>query len=168
METAIKNSCIRSVKQLLNDGFYPDADHIQLAIDMGNVDILKLLFQYNNELGCLDSAAQLGHIEMVKYVVDGDTRVDENGLEIVFVDIIDDAVVSGKIELVEYLHNLPRTKHSCSTDAIDLASKHGYFDIVRFLYENRSEGFTSNAIKWASENKHFDIVEYLLHDKSSQ
>ena len=42
-----------------------------------------------------------------------------------------------------------------------LAARHGHFDIVKFLHENRDEGYAKWAIDLAAEDGYLDVVEYL-------
>jgi hypothetical protein len=49
--------------------------------------------------------------------------------------------------------------------AMDLAAEHGHFNIVQFLYVNRTEGCTYNAINRAAWNGHLKIVQFLHANK---
>ncbi|OQR98761.1 ankyrin repeat [Thraustotheca clavata] len=55
---------------------------------------------------------------------------------------MNDAASRGYVNFVQFLQN--RTE-GCSTFAMNSAAG-GHFDIVKFLHENRSQGYTSEAI----------------------
>jgi hypothetical protein len=44
---------------------------------------------------------------------------------------------------------------------MDFAAKYGELEIVEFLHNNRTEGYTANAIESAYWRDHFEVVEFL-------
>ncbi len=44
---------------------------------------------------------------------------------------------------------------------MDVATLYGHFEVVKWLYENRSEGCSTLAIDWASIFGHLEIVKWL-------
>ena len=58
--------------------------------------------------------------------------------------------------------NMYNDRHEgCGENAMDIASEHGYLELVKFLHENRSEGCTWLAMFWASGNRHIEMVKFL-------
>ena len=44
---------------------------------------------------------------------------------------------------------------------MDYAVYNGHLDVIKWLYENRTEGCTYQAMNWAVESGHLDVVEWL-------
>ncbi|KAN0028928.1 hypothetical protein ACTFIV_010796 [Dictyostelium citrinum] len=63
------------------------------------------------------------------------------------------------VKVLEYIHNhFP--KQECTTEAIDLASRHDCYNSVKFLLDNRSEGYDM-AIQFCLTRGWFEIIELL-------
>ncbi|KAF0728021.1 hypothetical protein Ae201684P_009513 [Aphanomyces euteiches] len=102
--------------------------------------------------------------------------------------VVIEAVVSGRLTLLEYLHSvlnlhtvyerlldiaarfgqlgilkfLQSVEHAgCSKQAIDEAATHGHLEVVEWLFENREDGFTLQAWYGASKNGHIAILDCL-------
>jgi hypothetical protein len=73
------------------------------------------------------------------------------------------AAMTGKLELIEYLHNIDDPE--CRRYIMDLAAKHGHLSIVAFLHHNRTEGCSTDAIDHAAENGHYQVVKFLLENR---
>jgi hypothetical protein len=71
-------------------------------------------------------------------------------------DAMDMASRTGYLETVKWLHE-NRTE-GCTQDAMDGASHFGYIEIIKWLHENRTEGCTSWAMDRASLEGHFEII----------
>ena len=46
-------------------------------------------------------------------------------------------------------------------DALDLASRNGNLERLKFLHKNRDEGCSFDALIYAAENGHIDIIKWL-------
>ena len=66
------------------------------------------------------------------------------------------------LSLIKWLH---KYNVKCTTKAMDYASRFGHLEIVKFLHENRQEGYTENAMDFASENGHLEIVKFLHENR---
>jgi hypothetical protein len=75
------------------------------------------------------------------------------------------AVELGYYNIVKYLHE--NRSEWFTTYAMDIASSNGNLQIVKFLHEYRKEGCTKNAMDMASERGHMAVVKY-LHEKRSE
>ncbi|KAM9997932.1 hypothetical protein ACTFIY_007572 [Dictyostelium cf. discoideum] len=65
----------------------------------------------------------------------------------------------GNVKVLEYIHNhFP--KQECTTEAIDLASRHDCYNSVKFLLDNRNEGYDM-AIQFCLTRGWFEIIELL-------
>ncbi|KAF2076343.1 hypothetical protein CYY_002349 [Polysphondylium violaceum] len=73
------------------------------------------------------------------------------------------AIDSGHLDLVLYLST--KTNIDVTTDAMDLAIKHCWKEIVFYLAENRNEGCTGATLYYACERNDWELVQYLYRYK---
>ncbi|EGG16780.1 hypothetical protein DFA_07758 [Cavenderia fasciculata] len=160
VEIAAWNSHL-SVIQLLhsidNQGIPIFTTHVMdNAAKVGNLSIIQWLHQNRSE-GCsekgIDWASENGHFECVKYLVE---NTNQEGTE----DAMDMAASNGHYDIVCYLH---QQGYMCTTNAMDGAAKNGHLIVLKFLQENRNEGYSFNAHYLASKNGHLSCVMYLDH-----
>ncbi|OQR86222.1 hypothetical protein THRCLA_10563 [Thraustotheca clavata] len=74
---------------------------------------------------------------------------------------MDKAAEFGYFDIVKYLHE-NRTE-GCTTYAMDSAAKNGHLEIVKYLHENRTEGCTANVL-WTFPS--FEITKVLLKNRT--
>ena len=68
------------------------------------------------------------------------------------------AAMNGHIEVIKLLHNVPE----CASEAaIDEAAYMGYFDIIKWLHQNRNEGCSRKAMDNAAITGHLSIMIWL-------
>jgi len=110
-------------------------------------------------------ACERNHDECVKYLLNEPQKHNllNDGRDADFVDYI--CMCGGSVDIIKYLFE--DLKKSCTTDAIDWASKNGHLDVITYLFEVQHKDCTTNAIIFASENGHLDVVTYLfeIHHK---
>jgi hypothetical protein len=77
---------------------------------------------------------------------------------------MDYAGLNGYFELIKWLHE-NRTE-GCTAYAMDWAAKNGHLEMVKWLHENRTEGCTTNAMCWAAGNGHLEVVKWLHENRT--
>jgi hypothetical protein len=60
---------------------------------------------------------------------------------------------NGELKIMVYMY-----KNQYEGWVIDMATEHGYLEVVKFLHENRVEWCTVKAINYACQNGHFNVV----------
>ncbi|KAG1693008.1 hypothetical protein DVH05_024044 [Phytophthora capsici] len=118
------------------------------AAARGHLDMVKWLHANRTE-GCTDKAmtwaAQNGHLDVVKWLYE----IGED-CERYTMDYVTD------FNVMKWLHeNTP--DRLCSTTAIDNWAELGRLDLVMWLYENRTEGYSTHAIEMAARKGHLDV-----------
>ncbi|EFA81847.1 hypothetical protein PPL_05079 [Heterostelium album PN500] len=104
------------------------------------------------------------------------------------------ATISGNLPLLKWLHsnttykctdsmylasdynyfdilkwlNENRSGEGCSYNEMDVAATNGNLEIVRFLHQNRSEGCSYNAFDGAAENGHLHVVQWLYANRTNE
>ncbi|AGO85156.1 Ankyrin repeat domain containing protein [Pandoravirus salinus] len=74
------------------------------------------------------------------------------------------AARAGYFDIVRFLHE-NRTE-GCTVDAMDFAARGGRLDIVKWLHENRSEGCTTAAVDGAVMSSHYDVARWLCENRT--
>jgi hypothetical protein len=125
----------------------PDLDGkllFSVAARYGRLEVMQWLYtndQYNRlGLSALRSAAEHGHVEVVRWMLSMPPTHSKRGL-------LDSAADSNNVELVQWLHE--STDASCTTDAMDFAARNGNLAMLKWLLAHRSEGCTAKAIEYA-------------------
>eukprot|EP01132_Coremiostelium_polycephalum_P007726 gene7726-9502_t len=107
---------------------------------------------------CLNSMGQLTKkIKDFKLFKSIHKRISKQ-FEIYCDNYIDHAAESGCLEIVKYLHEKGM---SATFMAVDSACWGGYFDIVKFLLENRTEGGSKDGYEFAAGTGRLDLMKYL-------
>lgn len=71
------------------------------------------------------------------------------------------ALRSGRLDCIEYLNSsIP-----FSLGAIEIAAEHGYIDIIKWLYDNRSEYYSGEALSNAAGKGHLELVKWLFNNR---
>lgn len=135
--------------------------YFSLIAEANRLDLYKIIYSatnhFNKDSYPMEVAAKGEYWEMVKYLCD--KGADSSS-------IVMDLAASGKLEIVEWLHN--NRSENCSTDAMDNAATSGNLEIVEWLHYNRTEGCSSKAIEDAASNGHFKVVEFLHKNRSEE
>ncbi|EFA77125.1 hypothetical protein PPL_09880 [Heterostelium album PN500] len=164
LKSAIKSKNLEVVKYIHSN--YTDACRgiLGLAISGGCLDIVQFLFQNRSTEDFFDlrlsEATTKGHLSVIKYLIENKDNFDIELPD----DMLDYAAYSGKLELVQYLHE--NTTANCSTNAIDHAATNGYFEMLKYLHYNRSEGCTVAAMNKACIGGHLEIIKFLHYNRS--
>jgi hypothetical protein len=112
----------------------------------------------NTKNDALISASILGHLEVVKYLVEKGVDVNtQSSAALRF------ASQYGKLEVVKYLLENGADIHSRNDEALILASQNGHLDVVRYLVENGADvhAQTDAALSWAVEFGYLEVENYL-------
>ena len=70
----------------------------------------------------------------------------------------------GHLEVVKWLHE--NRNDGCSSHAMDHAASNGHIEVVKWLHENRTEGCTIWAMDLASKNGHIEVVKWLHENRT--
>ncbi|EGG22390.1 hypothetical protein DFA_04508 [Cavenderia fasciculata] len=161
---------------------------MDLASEFGHLDIVKFL-HFNRTEGCsihaMDNAARNGHYEVVKWLhvnrsegcttraLDYSASLEitqfllTNRTEGCTIEAFDNATSRGRLDIIEYLHQ--NTSKEC-TSTMSLAIINGHIDIIKFLYQIRTEGFsdslTIDRVKMNGKCDTIGIIIFLLSQSS--
>ncbi len=119
----------------------------------------KIDFKIQNDL--LVIAAENGHLEIVKYLVDNQVNIDEKGnLALNF------SSANGHLEVVKYLVLKGADIHADNAFSLRLASEKGHLEIVKYLVKQGANIYSQEdeILRNASENGDSEMMKYLLFD----
>ncbi|EGG18702.1 hypothetical protein DFA_04198 [Cavenderia fasciculata] len=124
---------------------------IDLAATNGHLNVLKWLDNnYKTKVGCteyaMDMASENGHFQIVQWLhnnrsVGCTTRAMDH---------------AKSLEIFEYLHRAGKT---CTSLAMDNACLKGDLDFVKYLYYNRTEGYSEAAIINACTSGNLELIK---------
>ena len=132
------------------------------------------------DVGTINRAAEQGNLEMVKYCVANECRIDEyacawaagNGhlecLKYLREEVkapwdwytATRAAKYGHLHILEYL--VERKFDQDSGFACCTAAKHGHLDCLKYLHETAKAPWDSWGVFWAHKNNHSECLQYLL------
>lgn len=127
-----------------------------LAIDTtaanNRLKIVKWLHKQGAQctVAAMDRAAGNNHLEMVKWL----HRNYTTGCTVL---ALDKASKGGYVKMVKFLLSIGKK----GDNAITLAAKKGYLDIVKLLVESKAANINPDAIPEATRNDHIETVKYL-------
>jgi hypothetical protein len=132
-------------KQKKEEPPYIGYRHFLKAITLGNLEVVKWVL---SRCPLLYRKSQLQGRNLPKF----------SGYILDFVS----AQSSANIELVKYLNEMG---FYATTDSINYAAGRGNLEVIQYLLENRSEGFTEVAITIAVTSGHPRVVRYLFQNQ---
>ena len=128
------------------------------AVEGGDINTIRWLNE-NNITGFSDRIANIviswGRLDVAEYLHFNLGNCFGN-------DDVDTAAMEGHLDILEFLLNV--CKLDCTFNAIDLASRGGYLEIVKLL-TLLQKPCTTNALDWAIEFGFYDVVEYLVENR---
>ncbi|EGG18497.1 hypothetical protein DFA_03991 [Cavenderia fasciculata] len=148
-------------------------DSIAQYCTLGNAQLetVKMLIEWCGDDKMLSKTINVlmvckaGHIDIVEFLM---TKYSLGVLHLA--KSIDYAASSGRLEMVQWLHNRfgsDSTSNSsgiCTTDAIDWAAKGGHIQVVKWLKSKRKEGMTEDAIISACEGScPLEFIQWMAH-----
>ncbi|KAJ3110463.1 hypothetical protein HDU96_006594 [Phlyctochytrium bullatum] len=132
----------------------------------GHADMLEFLYEHRRE-GCtkngLSSAAQRGHVRVVKLLIAKDCEVTRNTLEY--------AVLSNSVELLKFCRSVPQLDGSWDQELARYAAQYGRYESLRWLWEELGLGLARfdflPSIGWDyKSNQHVDVMLYAVQEKN--
>ncbi|KAG1692889.1 hypothetical protein DVH05_024177 [Phytophthora capsici] len=161
MDGAAGNGHLETVKWLhanRKEGCTTDA--MDRAAGSGHLHVVKWLHEHRSE-GCttdaMNDAVYPGHFETLKWL-------HENRTEGCTDVAMEEGVFSGRLNILKWPH---RHQLKCRRPFMDNAARGGHLRVLRWLFENMEEGFTSEAIRLAANYGHFETV-LILHNIAQQ
>lgn len=134
---------------------------LEFAAERGHLEVVKLIVENQTKKGmsqvAITAAARHGQYGVVKYLV------ESHATQLVAPCVIDCAAAGGYLDIVKYLHE-HLSGGCCSAETIANAAAIGHLEMVKFLSENRTEGCAPDALDRAARNGHLEVVKF-LHDK---
>ncbi|KUF89862.1 hypothetical protein AM587_10005822 [Phytophthora nicotianae] len=141
------------------------------AANNGHLHILELLHSVAVEMQkegkngaptctnwALESAAIMGHLEVVKWL-------QTHYTDLCFSSSTTSMVArNGNLKILQWLHR--RDDVEWSTDVMDSAAENGHLAVVKWLHVNRSEGCTTSAMNFAAANGHRKVVQWLHFNRT--
>ncbi|EGG18685.1 hypothetical protein DFA_04181 [Cavenderia fasciculata] len=169
------------------EGVLFSTDAMDLAAYNGHLNTVRYLHENRTEgatTNAMDSAARNGHLNILDWL-------HFNRSEGATTDAMDMAAENGHLNILEWLHTnqstigctsdamdraksleiiqfLHRAGKTCTTAAIDNACSNGDLDIVQFLFENRTEGYTQQAVINACKSGNFDLIKYIISNRNEK
>ena len=163
-------------------------DETYFCAEVARTNKLELLKWAREEKKCkwdqdtINTAAQQGNLEMVKYCVANECPIDEDACGL--------AAENGHLEILKYLREEVKAPWDFWTGTLaaqnghlhileylverefdeydefsrESAAKFGHLDCLKYLHETAKAPWTSRAVRWAHENKHPECVQYLLYN----
>ncbi|EFA80385.1 hypothetical protein PPL_07219 [Heterostelium album PN500] len=130
-----------------------DKDSIyELTAKKGKTDIFKWLMEsdlkIDNYQDVIQVACSNGNITFLNYLIDNYSNlIDFNEITINFNEIAKNlSSISDLFGIIKWVHQ-HFNKFIYATDLMDSALKIGCFDSIKWLHENRTEGFTHGGMK---------------------
>lgn len=77
----------------------------------------------------------------------------------IIVDTTKIAARNGHLEIIKFLHE--HNSKGYTKEAMSLAALNGHLEIVKFLHENRTEGSDTSGMNYAAFNGHLEVVKWL-------
>ncbi|CAL6401957.1 unnamed protein product [Bathycoccus prasinos] len=118
---------------------------------------LELLKWIREEKQCkwddltIKAAARQGNLEMVKYCVANECRIDRRACAL--------AALNGHLECLKYLHEEVEAPWDSWT--ADWAAERGHLHILEYLVERKYDQFDEDACTGAAMSGHLDCLKYL-------
>ncbi|GAM19137.1 hypothetical protein SAMD00019534_023120 [Acytostelium subglobosum LB1] len=192
MEQAVRGGHYDTMRYLFETAGFKDSklpkNIMDVAAANGHLDIVSFLDLNHKSIGAtpaaVDNAASNGHLVVVKYLTQNRTegwtaKAVENACAEGYLDIVHHlvrlrpdlggplcmvrAVENGHLEVVKLLMaNGYLTKCKYQYYLVDLAVKHGRFELTKFLFENTTGEISQSCINWAVQFNHADILDYLI------
>ena len=145
------------VEKIESDGYYVDMTKTKITIN-NQANIIQLIewFKHPDKLTKYD-AKLYGRTDIYDFIqfCKREEKVNpDNSAR----SAAEYAAYFGYLEIIEYFHS---HKEPFNNRVIDFAVKGNNYPIVKWLLENRQDGFTYKAMDWAIEEKNYFMVEIL-------
>jgi len=99
----------------------------------------------------IDTAAQNGNLEMLKYCLENQCPMDEG--------VCAHAAANGHLECLKYLHEEVKAPWNWVTASN--AAIYGHLHILKYLVERKYDKYTECTCRYAARNGHFDCLKFL-------
>lgn len=171
LDEAVKNGSYRMAELLIHHGAKPGDASLLNAAYQDDYDLVALLLangatlDAGENIGAVDMAARLGHLNSVKAFVDSGKASKESVSGAIMY-----AALREQIEIVKYLVSVGvdinhEARDGCS--ALHYLAQDGTVDMIKFMVENGAEVNKTcrgreTPLKWASYGKNTPVMEYLV------
>ncbi|EFA81821.1 hypothetical protein PPL_05053 [Heterostelium album PN500] len=160
--SAIVNNRVNVVEYLLTNhkSRFPNLTRFLVAASqsLDRFETFKWIFigQSKSNYQVMRNACLTGNLNILSMIDTQPSMYPEYPMDI--------ASGAGHLNLVEDLHN-QYTQRCCSTQAIDNAAAGNHKRVVKWLYENRTEGGSPRSLSLAAKNGHFAMVKWLIENR---
>lgn len=147
---------------------YMDQHVLNAAASSGQLRIVRYLLENFDTLDTsrlMNLAAESGSLSLVKYLYECYTRKVNSRVEHFAPEVLNNAVRSGNVEVVEFLHENCASLQ-CLTSAMDAAAARNHLEVVKFLHFNRTEGCAIEALRMVVSNNRPEVVKFLCENRS--
>ena len=101
--------------------------------------------------GAINTAANQGNLEIVKYCVANECPIDTGACE--------EAASEGHLEMLKYLHE--EVKAPWDSWTAEWAARNGHLHILEYLVERKYDKFKALSCECAAKKGHLDCLKYL-------
>jgi ankyrin repeat protein len=141
-----------------------DNNSLIVASKIGHLEMVKFLVNRGAWVGCVQNSAvilasEYGYLSIVKFLVYKGADIKAQDNAAVIW-----ACKYGHLEVVKYLVSLGADITAKNNLAIIWATGNGHLDVVKYLVENgvNVTVYKNHVLKSATEKDHLDIVKYIL------
>lgn len=118
----------------------------------------------------MDSAAQIGNLEVLKWLLEKKKELYEDPVELCTTDAMDLAASNGHLDVMKWLQDHRKEIKPygpiCTSYAAEHAARRGHLDVVKWCHSKRKK-FTPTAMNFAAMAGHLTVVEF-LHKKRKE
>lgn len=144
LNIAIRNKNLELVKWLDKKCKYYSYKETWLAGKVGNLSILKWLYQYRTK----EIIEKRGNIRIIEYYIEDDRAI-------IF------ASESGHFQIVKYICEKEIISDELIIEAINRAARKGHIEIIVYLYNQYPNNYDSSVYIYAAKGGYLNIIKYI-------
>lgn len=151
------------LKYAINESFAHDLDMYLIAIESGNLEIIKYIHEtkmYRLYDWYYDNAARFGHLNVLQYFIEQKCPISK--------EITIYATLGNHLNIIKYMNDIMPNDFNNITNAdmCTIAALMGHFDLLKWLHQN-NYCWNENTCCAAALGGHLEILKY-LHENGCQ